>query len=327
MTIEKKTRSKQNMSKENLSMMISLVPPVKALSSAETAVGKFELTAYSEEQKNFIKFFEENLGYIKEMPGVKGLLSSSPQEIAAFFQENGININISSATANALLIAGISDFFGIWSSVGKEATIETPYGIVKGALLKDIRKFYVINETVVACVEAIAAETTEEARGIDPEKLFKDHRFDCYFAVAPKRPMDEYDLFAQTKDLSDKVHCSKESYGRFKGLGFPIATLEAQHAMDWMNGLCVKPGFTLEQAVESNTLQLDKKGFKAKSGFSGSITLGGSFEKSPDPFVIKKPYFFWIEKAIEKDGEKKGILVFSAYISADDFQIAEENTE
>lgn len=312
------------MSIENTSMMISLVPPVKAIFSAEKLVGNFELTAYSEKQKNFSEFYEENLEYIKEMPGVKGLASSSSQEIAAFFRENDININIPPAAAPAMLIAGISDFFGVWNSAGKEATIKTPYGIVKGALLKGVSEFYIINETVVACAEALAAKTTEEVEEMDSGTLWKDNQFACYFAVAPKRPMDEYDLFEQTKNLSDEVHHSKISYGLFEGLGFPIATLQAQHNMDWMNGLCVEPGFPIEQAVESNTLKLDRKGFRATSGFSGSISLGVSFEKSPDPYVIREPYFFWIEKVIGKRAERKGILVFSAYVSADDFQKADD---
>lgn len=310
---------------ETKSLMISMVPPVRAISSAERFMNSSDLTAHSEKQKKFVEFYQKNQKAISKMPGVKGLASSSPQEIADFFKENGMAIAIPPLAHPGILIAGISDFFGVWRSEGKKATIETPYGIVKGALLKGIDKFYVINKCVVAYAEAFAVKTVEEVEAISSAEIWEETRLACYFAVVPDRPLDEYDLFQQTKELSGKVHSSKPNK-LYEGLGFPTVKITAQHDMDWLNGLCLD-NFPVEKSIENNDLEIDKNGFKAASGFSGSIVLGISFEKKKDPYVIKDSYLFWIEKMFRTNEELERIVVFSAYVSADDFQPADADRE
>ena len=208
---------------------------------------------------------------------VKGLCSSSADELNKFLSDNGFSIKLDPLGPDDLGAVGILDLLVEWLNAGSEQSIrgqdgKTYAGVrIKNAAVLDIRGTHY----------AARLETKDGT---------------CAYIMPDDRPADQFQLMGRVNDANAFASAMKHSR-KYKGVDFPMVNMRVREDMSWLLGMNTvgedHSPWRITQALQENRLRMNQFGARAQSATAVAVTRGISFEQ---PFVVDRPFIVWFTR-------------------------------
>ncbi len=298
------------------SVVTSVWPMVAALVEAEKMPGMGQDRIWrpgnginAGKQKIFLsKYFGPLRNKVAGISEMRSVSSRSADEINLFLRREGFNIQLDQFEPNEFGMASILDLILEWVREGTRKSIieygtgkEYPAGARIG-LESDNLKFYKSS----AYEFPIAELKTRDAR----DRVF--------LTIAPRAPVDAFDLMA----MVDNIRSNKKPHHEFGGIHFPMASLQQEEDISWMLGVNTigsdnQPAW-ISQALMEVIARLNHKGVQVKIAAAVGVQRCCIQPKVMEDMVIDRPYLLWIERT-----GLEGYPLACAYIAQTDWKYPE----
>jgi hypothetical protein len=264
------------------SIVIATHPLMACLGKAEEIAGGLSMpwaSAKPDGQK-FIKFCVPDItqcGLISEM---ETRASRDHTEVNAWLKSRGFNIEM--PPGGDLYLASILDLLVKWLYRGIDSPVS---GGFKGVKL-DARTAEVIYEERWPRHQYAVKIGTQ---GGDTAYMFLPHTV----------PKTEWEVIEMIGEVSNMLKSRNSRIGvsrSYEGVIFPQVQIDTQPDVSWMEDMSAggndgKP-LLVAYCKEQVKLRLDLEGASVKAAAAMVVTRG----IGPTPFVIDKPFLFWIER-------------------------------
>lgn len=262
------------------SLAIATYPLLACLAEAQKLAGGLT-TPWTSENANaaeFIKCCVPDMAECSLIPEMESRAAYNAEEINAWLRERGFSIQL--PPQGHLFMASILDLMVKWFHPGTESSRVTGY---KGVKLEQTTARVIYDDVWPKnqYVVEIATQSNDRA----------------YMYLADKAPQSEWEVVQTIAKMSRMVRQGKiQTSTKFVGVIFPEVQLETEPDVSWMVGTRADGNdgepLIINCCKQEVKLKLDKEGASIKAAAAMGATRG----LGPVPYLIDRPFLFWVER-------------------------------
>ncbi len=266
------------------------LPIIQALTAGEQFFGgNKHWTAVNENQQHFLKQYNphrRSLSHFNDTE-LQAWVSYNADELNDIASQKGFSITFEPFAPNEFGILSILDVVLTWLEKGTENSVRSKIDATHEQIFKAVR-----------LEKGVTVYYPHNSLHRFPIVRVESNGPDTVYMTIANEQLEGFALAEKIKELKQTM-APQPKLEADAELIFPVVNLDQKVDIGWLLGMHQYVGgdkFTITQAKQQTKLKLDESGAHVESAVMIAIECTScGFE--PEPIVIDKPFYIWIERA------------------------------